>query len=65
MIVFKTTVHVDNIQKHILSYINDRAGDYRAFTTGTQVMEGTIVVYIKTVNKMIPKFWKFCGDFNT
>ena len=30
-----------------------RIGEFRALTTGTQVMEGTIVVYI--VDKMIPK----------
>ena len=30
-------------------------GQERRVTTVTQVMEGTIVVYIKTVDKMIPK----------
>ena len=32
-----------------------RAGEFRALTTRTQVMEGTIVVYIKIVDKMISK----------
>ena len=31
-----------------------RAGEFRALTTGTQMVEDTIVVYIKIVDKMIP-----------
>ena len=32
-----------------------RAGEFRLFATGIQVMEGTIIVYIKIIDKMIPK----------